>query len=133
MTAYLLDTNHASSLVTLRHHLRQRYFATAQAGDEFAICIPVLAEVLFGLGLLPRAEANRQEWQQLRQQINCYQVEEIDANQAAELQILLRRKGWKLDTIDAMIAAIALRYDLILLTSDKDFSAIPNLKTENWR
>ena len=119
--------------MTLRHHLRQQYFAAAQAGDEFAICIPVLAEVLFGLGLLPRAEANLQEWQQLRQQIDCYQIEEVDAQQAAELQILLRRKGRKLDTVDAMIAAIALHYDLILLTSNKDFSTIPNLKAENWR
>lgn len=65
--------------------------------------------------------------------MTCYQIEESDAEQAAELQILLRKKGWKLDTIDAMIAIVALRYDLILLTSDKDFSAVPELKTENWR
>lgn len=32
----------------------------------------------------------------------------------------------------SLIAAVALRYDLTLLTTDKDFSAIPQLKQENW-
>ena len=35
-------------------------------------------------------------------------------------------------TIDALIAAIALRYDLTLLTTDGDFYAVPDLKHENW-
>ena len=38
-----------------------------------------------------------------------------------------RRQGWQLATIDALIAAIALRYNLILLTTDQDFRAIPGL------
>lgn len=45
---------------------------------------------------------------------------------------MLRKRGWQLETADALIAATVLRYDLILLTTDKDFSAIPDLKRENW-
>jgi predicted nucleic acid-binding protein len=37
-----------------------------------------------------------------------------------------------LDTIGALIALVALRYDLTLLTTDKDFAAILALKQENW-
>jgi predicted nucleic acid-binding protein len=34
---------------------------------------------------------------------------------------------------DALIAVIALRNDLTLLTSNKDFRAVEDLKQENWR
>jgi predicted nucleic acid-binding protein len=34
--------------------------------------------------------------------------------------------------VDATIAAGALHYDLVLLTTDRDFAAISDLKQENW-
>ncbi len=40
------------------------------------------------------------------------------------------RKGSQ--TVDAFIAVVSLRYDLVLLTSDNDFAPVPNLKQENW-
>jgi tRNA(fMet)-specific endonuclease VapC len=58
--------------------------------------------------------------------------DEDDAENAAALQRSLRRQGWQLETVDAFIAVVALRYDLVLLTSDKDFVPVPNLKQENW-
>lgn len=54
-----------------------------------------------------------------------------DAEKAAILQLELRRQDWQLGTIDALIAAVALRYDLVLLTTDRDFQAIPGLPQEN--
>ncbi len=51
---------------------------------------------------------------------------------AANSQIQLRQRGWQLGTVDALIAVIALRYDLTLLTTDGDFNAVPDLKHENW-
>ena len=41
MENYLLDTNHAAALVTLGHPLRQRVLLRLQAGDTFAITVPV--------------------------------------------------------------------------------------------
>ncbi|MFD3165831.1 type II toxin-antitoxin system VapC family toxin [Herpetosiphon sp. NSE202] len=58
--------------------------------------------------------------------------DETDAVHAAEMQIALRRQGRQLATVDALIAALALRYDLVLLTTDKDFDAVPELRIENW-
>jgi len=132
MTAYLLDTNHISPLVTLAHPLRARVLQSLQLEHTFAITVPALTEMLFGIGLLPRARQNLAEWRRLRPDFTCYIPDEDDAEQAAELQILLRRRGRQLETVDALIAAVALRYDLALLTSDKDFSHIPQLKQENW-
>jgi len=127
-----LDTNHAATLVTLGHPLRQRVLLRLQAGDTFAITVPVLTETLYGIGLLPRGTQNLAEWARLRPSLTCYLPDEADAENAAALQRSLRRQGWQLETVDALIAVVALRYHLVLLTSDKDFAPVPNLKQENW-
>ncbi len=132
MTRYLLDTNHASPLVTLAHPLRERVLFSLNAGNQFAVCVPVVAETLFGLGMLPRAKRSRSEWKQLEFSISCYVPDANDAEAAADLQIALRRQGWQLATVDALIAALALRYDLVLLTTDRDFEAVLGLRHENW-
>lgn len=132
MVAYLLDSNHASPLVTLSHPLRQVILAEINRGHTFAISIPVLTETLFGLYTLPRAEQNVAEWSHLRRTISCYQLDEADAVAAAQLQARLRKRGRQLGMADAMIATTALRYNLVLLTTDQDFSAVPDLKCENW-
>ena len=132
MADYLLDTNHASPLVTLSHPLRERVLLRLDADDTFMICVPVITETLFGIGLLPRATQNLAEWKQLRRQLPCILPDETDAEFAAELQISLRRRGRQLETVDALIVAVALRYKLVLLTTDNDFVAVPNLQRENW-
>lgn len=104
MSNYLLDTNHASPLVTLHHQLRPRVLKLMEEGQSFAVCVPVLSEVWYGISMLPRAAQNRHEWKQLRQHILCLQIDEKDAEYAAELQISLRKQGWQLETVDAIIA-----------------------------
>ena len=132
MADYLLDTNHASPLVTLGHPLRERVLRRLDEGHTFAICVPVLTETLFGIAILPRAALNRGEWQRLRLAVPCYLLDERDAESAAELQLAMRRRGRQLETVDSLIAAVTLRYGLILLTTDMDFQAVPGLPQENW-
>ncbi len=133
MTAYLLDTNHLSPLVTLGHPLRQRVLQQLQAGDSFAIPAPALHEFLFGIGMTPRAQKNSQEWERMKANFTYYAVDAVDAEKAASLCLKLRREGWQLKIIDSFIAIVALRYHLTLLTTDGDFQRVPNLKPENWR
>lgn len=132
MTAYLLDTNHASPLVTPGHTLIQRMQRQQSQGDTFAICVPMLAEVLFGIGIAPRAAQNLSLWVLWEQSMECYVPNAADASQAAQLQIRLRKQGRQLATVDALIAVTALRYDLTLLTTDGDFHTVPGLRFENW-
>jgi predicted nucleic acid-binding protein len=132
MAGYLMDTNHLSPLVTLRHPLRRRFFKAQQSGHTFALAVPALTETLLGISLVPRSHQNLAEWRRLMPGLTVYDLDRADAEQAAVLQLQLRRQGWQLATVDALIAAVALRYGLTLLTADKDFAAIPALKQENW-
>ncbi len=132
MTVHLLDSNHASPLVTLHHPLRAKVLQARFAGDAFALVPPVIAETWFGISVLPRAVQNRQEWMRIQGLLSIYAIDAQDGIDAAELQLTLRGRGFQLETVDALIAAVALRYGLTLLTSDSDFAAIPGLSQANW-
>jgi len=131
MAQYLLDTNHASPLVTVGHPLRTKIIERREAGDTFALCVPGMTETKFGIGIF-RAKANLEEWQRLRPRFTAYALDASDAELAVDLQLALRKTGWQLASFDALIAAMALRYDLILLTTDRDFQAVAGLQIENW-
>ena len=45
---------------------------------------------------------------------------------AAELRNGARRRGLQLATIDALLAQLAIRHDLMFLTTDQDFSPLAN-------
>ena len=45
-----------------------------------------------------------------------------DHVEAAALRNLCRRKGVQIGTIDALIASLSIRFELALLTTDKDFT-----------
>ena len=49
-------------------------------------------------------------------------LETKDHVDAAALRNLCRRKGVQIGTIDALIASLAIRFELMLLTTDKDFT-----------
>lgn len=119
-------------MVTADHQLRLQVFERRKHGDRFSVAAPSLTEVLYGISLLPRAQANLTEWARVKSSFNYYTIDTVVAEEAAALQVKLRRQGWQLGTVDALIAAVALRYDLILLTTDKDFRGIGDLKQENW-
>lgn len=132
MTQYLLDTNHLSTMVTEQHPIRLRIQRQLRFGDTFAIAAPTLTEMLYGIQMIPRARQNMADWQKLSVMFDYYAIERTDAEQAAMLQVSLRQRGWQLTTVDALITAIALRYNLTLLTVDQDFEEIPGLLRANW-
>ena len=131
MTNYLLDTNHANRLLDPRHPTRVRILTALGQGDTFHITPLIIAEMVFGFSVLPRAQQNHIAWQSIRPALRVVFVDEKDGIDAASLQVALRRRGRQLQTVDAFIAACALRYDLTLLTTDGDFSHPASLRVEN--
>lgn len=132
MANYLIDANHLSTLITADHPMPKRVLRQIRFGDSFSIAAPALTEMLYGIQTAPRAKQNMIEWQKLNVAFHYYPIDRQDAEQAASLQVKLRERGWQLGTVDALIATIALRHRLILLTTDSDFSEITGLQVENW-
>ena len=133
MTRYLLDTNHLSPLITIGHSLRSRVEQQVDKGNTFTVPTIVVSEFLFGTSNLPRAKQNQHEWQKLRSRLGYTELALELAEEAAILRLSLRKTGWQLKLIDALIAVTALRGDFTLLTMDKDFQSVPGLVQGNWR
>ncbi len=132
VTGYLLDTNHLSCLATLQHPLRERVAQCATRGDVFHYIDHCVVELVFGIALLPRADATLREWKLLAEGLVRIVNDVDDAIEAGLLQARLRKRGRQLDTVDAMIAISAFRSQLTVLTTDRDFEAIPEMPAENW-
>lgn len=113
MAHYILDTNHLSPIVTIDHPLRDKVIQHIRQSDEFTIPTPVLAEFLYGIQVLPRAKQNMEEWGKFNETFYYREVDRDDAERAALLQVSLRKQGWQLNTVDALIAAIAQRCAMI--------------------
>lgn len=93
MARYLLDTNHASPLVTLNHPLRARVIEQMLQGDQFFVTANHLSEILAGLLILPRAASNLEQWTRLESEIGIFAFSSEDARNAAYLQVALRKQA----------------------------------------
>lgn len=132
MTQYLLDANHISPLVTKEHSLRTRILQQVADGDDFYVPALGLAEAMYGFLTIPRAQQNKRQWESIRSNFSLLTVDGEHVEEATDLRVALRKEGWQLALVDAVIAATAVQNQLILLTTDRDFSRVPLLKTENW-
>lgn len=132
MANYLFDTNHLSRLINPGHPLRAQFVAGLDQGDTFALILPIITETVAGFSILPRAARNWTEWHTIRPSLILVPLDETDALDAAALQVALRQRGQQLATVDALIATVALRYDLTLLTTDNDFAPVHGLRVAGW-
>lgn len=129
MVKYLLDTDHAIDLFR-GNGILERWIAEAGV-ESFAISEISLAEMSV-YAAKSKLEKHRRQIAFLEKYFSIlpFQAhEEYGAIRAA-----LEKQGKRLDDMDILIAATAVRASVTLLTENKKhFSRIPNLKTETWR
>ena len=91
-----------------------------EAGDSIYTTGLVLQELLQGFS---RPKAHKQIIEHFSA-LPLLVPDRQDHIQAADLRNVCRRKGKQVGTIDALIAQLCVRYDLVILTTDKDFQQI---------
>lgn len=64
--------------------------------------------------------------------IRVWPLEPAIARVYAEVHAALRAKGRVLSAVDIMLAALARRTRLTILTTDRDFEALPDIPKESW-
>ena len=96
-----------------------------EAGDSIYVTGLVLQELLQGFS---RPKAHRQIIAHFSA-LPLLVPDRQDHIQAAELRNTCRRKGVQVATIDALLAQLCLRHDLMMLTADKDFQQIASVVT----
>ena len=99
---------------------------------EIHIPIIVLGELYYGALYSTQVEKNIQ---QIRNVIVIYNILTIDEETTiayGNIKASLRKKGKPIPENDIWIAALAMRYELVLITRDKHFKEIESIKAKSW-
>jgi tRNA(fMet)-specific endonuclease VapC len=132
MTGYLLDTNHLSEAIRQVSRIRDRVRQTRRKGIRLGTCVNVICELEAGIQNLRTPEAYRRRLSELLKQVRLWPIDLDIARRYGEISFELQNKGRVLDHVDTLLAALARHLDLTLLTADRDFEALSDIKTENW-
>lgn len=132
MPDYLLDCNHFSAALRKVSPVRERIHQGRRAGHRFISCYPVLCELEVGIQQTPKPEENRRRLTQLSHQIRLWPLDADTSRFYGAVYLDLRRQGRALSQVDMMLAALARQHKLTILTTDRDFEALADLRVENW-
>lgn len=91
-----------------------------EAGHEIATTGLVLQELLHGFS----GPRDRKQIIASFSSLPLLAPDRDDHVQAAELRNRCRRAGLQIGTIDAVLAQLCVRYDLVMLSTDKDFERV---------
>jgi tRNA(fMet)-specific endonuclease VapC len=130
VTRILLDTNTASALIKGRPNVAARFRAT----DPERVCLSVVteAELLYGLAKRPQASRLRALVEAFLTAIDVLPWTGATTRRYANLRAGLERRGRPLGALDTMIAAHAIEHDVLLVTNDRAFGEVPELRLEDW-
>lgn len=129
MVKYLLDTDHAIDLFR-GNYILERWIAE-EGVEFFAISEITLAEMSV-YASKSRVEKHRKQIAFLEKHFTILPFQAY--TEYGSIRATLEKRGKRLDDMDVLIAATAVKESVILLSDNqKHFSRIPNLKTESWR
>lgn len=130
---YLLDSNALTSLINNREPLTLRAKHVRRQGCRLGTCGPVVAEMLAGIEASASRDANLIRLNRGLSRLKCWPLDRRASETYGRLAAELRRTGRPMQTIDIMLAAIALSLgNCTVVTTDSDLLAVPGLAVENW-
>ncbi|MBO9368790.1 MAG: type II toxin-antitoxin system VapC family toxin [Chloroflexi bacterium] len=132
MTDYLLDTNHASRFLAGAEPITGRIKALASGEHRFGIAITVLGELYFAAYASQRRAANLQAIRAFLADVILWPFDSATAEEFGRILAEQKAKGRPIPPLDAQIAAVARRHDLVLLTADRHFAFVTGVVVENW-
>lgn len=129
---YLLDTNTCIQLLNAGDPgVRERYAACQPA--DIVLCSVVRAELLFGARKSARVEFNLKRLEYFAAPLQSLAFDDRCAHDYGLIRAELAAQGKPIGANDLMIAAIALAYDLILVTHNTgEFGRVAGLGIEDW-
>jgi tRNA(fMet)-specific endonuclease VapC len=132
MTGYLLDTNIVTVYLKQHPGVRQRIRDAELAGHPVRLNAVSYYETKRGL-LAIGAQRQLAAFERLWRVLGIVMIDHAVLDKAAELYAALRVSGQLIEDADLLIAAMALVYDMTLVTHNTaHFARIPGLQVEDW-
>jgi Predicted nucleic acid-binding protein, contains PIN domain len=123
MTTYLLDTSVIIDVLNGKRDREALLKGLLSQGDLLACCAINVSEVY--AGMRPKEEAKTEA---LLQSLDYYEINWEAAKRAGLLKRDYSKKGQTLSLTDTTIAAVALEYNLTLITDNVKHYPMPQLK-----
>jgi tRNA(fMet)-specific endonuclease VapC len=127
---YLLDTNAASYLINKKSAAMDRHVARAPVA-ELGISAVTEGELRYGVASKSSAPLEA-ALENFLLTVTILAWDSAAALEYGRLRTELERAGRLLGSLDMMIAAHAIALGAVLVTADRAFGRIKNLKTEDW-
>ena len=131
MIRYLLDTN-TSSYVIKGNFPRVREQLLKVPMAEVGISVVTEAELRFGVARKPEAVSLKAAVEEFLLRVELLPWTSEAAQHYAQIRAALERAGEPMGNLDMMIAAQALAAQAVLVTHDRVFRRLKQLKTEDW-
>lgn len=128
---YLLDTNMVSYIIRGNiPRVRERLVRVPMA--QVALSAVTEAELRFGIARKPEAARLKIAVEEFLLRVEVLPWDSGAAQHYAQVRAALERAGTTIGNLDLMIAAHALAAGAVLVTNDRDFHRIKQLKIEDW-
>ena len=124
MNGNLMDTNVIVRILNGDQTLVQQLLSY----NSLCTCSIVLGELLYGAAKSARSQENKDKAKAFCSHFNLLQVDENVSEAYGTIKNELLKHGKVLPENDMWIAATALANDMAVITQDKHFSNIPDLK-----
>lgn len=126
----MLDTNIVSYLFK-SHPVVSQHIAISPINT---LCISAITEgeLRYGLAKRPEAKQLHQVVKEFLKRVDVLPWDSSVSECYGTLRAKLTNQGKSLSSLDLLIAAHALSVNAILITNDKAFSQVPNLKIKDW-
>lgn len=129
---FLLDTNHLGHAVTPGSAVKLRISEIRARGEKVGTCVPVLCELEAGIQQVRQPDTYRENLDRLLRQVSIWPIDRATARLYGVIHQSLKRRGRVLSQVDMILAAVASQLNLTLVTTDRDFAALPEIVTEDW-
>lgn len=128
---YLLDTNTVSYIIKGNiPRVRERLVKTPMA--QIAISVITEAELRFGLARRPEATRLKLVVEEFLLRVTVLPWDSEAARHYAHVRAALENIGTGMGNLDTMIAAHAIATGAVLVTNDRVFGRVKQLKIEDW-
>lgn len=128
---YLLDTNTVSYIIKGNiPRVRERLLKVPMA--QVTISVITEAELRFGVVRRPEAARLKIAVEEFLLRVQILPWDSEAAQHYANVRAALERTGASMGNLDLMIAAHALAAQAVLVTNDRAFGRVKQLKIEDW-
>lgn len=103
-----------------------------EKGEQIKTTVITAYELLKGASISSRPEENLDLVSDLISNVSILALNQPSADLAASIYQKLRVKGTMIGEFDILIAAIVIKEDEVLISGDKDFLKVGDLKLRHW-